>query len=91
MEENKLIKMAIMFIGEGEVARYKVTNKLKNYPTEMRDEAVKALIDGAYVQIFQGKGKTIGRTPAFIKLTEKGLEKLKGYSDKPTHKSVWNI
>lgn len=93
MKENKLVKMVIIFIGNEKKKRHEVTNKIRNYPKPMRDEAIRFLVKGAYVFIEEdlgGKNRR-GRTPAYISLTEKGKEKLDGYSSRPEHESVWNV
>ena len=91
MSENKLVKMVILFLVDGEKPRYKVSNKIKNYPKDMQSEAIETLIKGSFVLIREDRSTSIGRTPAFISLTEKGIEKAKGYSDSPDHKSIWDI
>jgi len=90
--ENKLVHMALFYLESGEKPRYKVTNKLKNYPTEMRDDAVSYLVSEKLIYMREERNSGLrGRTPVFIGLTEKGLERCLEVSRKPRHKSVWNI
>tara|TARA_R110000737_G_scaffold24958_2_gene43618 strand:+ start:165 stop:440 length:276 start_codon:yes stop_codon:yes gene_type:complete len=91
MSENKLVKMVILFLSDGEKPRHKVSAKIKNYSKAMQSEAIKSLINGKYIVIREDRASKTGRTPAFISLTEKGEEKAAGYSDKPEHKSIWNL
>tara|TARA_R110000851_G_C13019314_1_gene560037 strand:- start:47 stop:322 length:276 start_codon:yes stop_codon:yes gene_type:complete len=89
MIENKLVKMVILFLSQGEQPRHKVSAKIKNYPKTDQSDAIKTLMIGKFISIREDRSSSIGRTPAFIKLTEKGIEKAQGYSQKPEHKSIW--
>lgn len=89
--ENKLVKMVLMYLSEGEKPKHKVSGKIKNYPKEMQSEAISFLIKNGLISIREDRTPTIGRTPSYISLTEKGLTKQKGYSEKPEHSSIWNI
>jgi hypothetical protein len=91
MIENKLVKMVILFLSNGEQPRHKVSAKIKNYPKADQADAIKVLVTGKFISIREDRTSVIGRTPAFIKLTEKGIEKSEGYSEKPEHESIWNI
>lgn len=91
MSENKLVKMVMLFLFDGEKPRYKVSAKIKNYPKDLQSTAISELINGRYIKIREDRSASTGRTPSFISLTEKGKEKAMGYSEKPEHKSIWNI
>jgi hypothetical protein len=93
MIENKLVKMVMFFLSSGEQPKWKVSNKIKNYPVEMKAEAIKFLLSGRFITIREDRSEKSGRgrSPSYISLTEKGVEKLSGYSEKPEHESIWNI
>lgn len=90
--ENKLVHMALFYLESGEKPRHKVTAKLKNYPSKMREDAVSYLVKEKLIYLredLQREGR--GRTPVYIGLTEKGIERCSEVSRKPRHNSVWNI
>ena len=89
MLENKLVKMVMLFLIDGEKPRYRVSYKIKNYPKDIQAEAIRILMSEGFVSIREEKTDKRGRSPSFIFLTEKGIEKSKGYSTKPDHRSIW--
>ena len=91
MKENKLVKMVLLFLSNGEQPRHKVSSKIKNYPKEMQADAIEFLIKGGLISIRENRDSNIGRNPSYISLTDKGAEKSSGYSEKPEHKSIWSV
>ena len=89
---NKLVAMILFFLSDGEKPRHKVTNKIKNYSKQMQSEAISFLLEERLVSIREDrKSGFLGRTPCYIKLTEKGVERSKEISGKPRHNSIWNV
>lgn len=89
---NKLVPMILFFLSDGEKPRYKVTNKIKNYSKQLQSDAISFLLEEKLVRIREDRNSDlIGRTPCFISLTEKGVERSKEISEKPRHNSIWNI
>lgn len=91
MKENKLIKMILLFLLDGEKPRHQVTSKIKNYPKETQAKAIGNIMSNGLVRLRVERCSGVGRTPCFISLTEKGLDKAIGYSDGPEHESIWNL
>tara|TARA_R110000851_G_scaffold321242_1_gene486501 strand:+ start:89 stop:364 length:276 start_codon:yes stop_codon:yes gene_type:complete len=91
MKESKLVRLVILYLSAGEKPRHKVTGKIKNYPKEEQAMAIKQLMESGYISLREGLSEGRGRTPAYISLTDKGALKSAGYSDEPTHKSIWAI
>lgn len=92
MLDNKLVKMVLLFLKDGEKKRWEVTNKMRNYPREEKDLAVKYLFDNGLVSIREDVERVgLGRTPAYIRLTQKGQEAAKGLSEAPINKGLWVI
>lgn len=89
--ENKLVKMTLLYLLDGEKPKYKVSNKIKNYPKEMQSDAIQTLINNDLILIREDRTSSVGRTPSYISLTEKGEKKAKGYSEEPMHKSIWRV
>lgn len=84
--------MVLFFLQDGDKPRWKVTNKIRNYPKELREDAISYLIKEKLVSLKEQRNcHGSGRTPVFISLTEKGVERVLEISDKPRHASVWNI
>jgi hypothetical protein len=90
--ENKLVAMILIFLEDGEKPRHKVTMKIRNYPKDMRDGAIRYIMSEKLVQLRECRENCgRGRTPVFISLTEKGSERVMEISRRPRHKSVWEI
>ncbi|AGH07320.1 hypothetical protein VPGG_00003 [Vibrio phage VBM1] len=90
--ENKLVPMILFFLSHGEKPRYEVTQKIRNYPKDMRQEAIDYIMKEKLVSLREVRSEHgRGRTPVFISLTEKGIERSLEISEKPRHTSVWNI
>lgn len=88
--ENKLIYMILFYLEGGEKKRHEVTDKIKNYPKELRAEAISYVVKEKLVRIFE-KQDGVGRVPAYISLTEKGQERVSELSRTPKRASVWNV
>jgi len=85
---NKLVPMILFYLQSGEKPRHKVTEKIKNYDKELRDEAIEFVVKGKLVKLRE-KASSVGRTPVYISLTEKGFELASELSVTPRHNSVW--
>jgi hypothetical protein len=88
--ENKLIPMILFYLEDGEKMRHQVTNKIKNYPKELRAESIEYVINEKLVRIFEQKG-VFGRHPLFIELTAKGKDIVCQLPRAPEHKTVWSV
>ena len=88
--ENKLIHMILFYLEDGEKKRHEVTNKIKNYPKELRADAISYVVKEKLVRIFEKQAGS-GRVPAYIELTEKGQERVSELSRTPKHTSVWSV
>jgi hypothetical protein len=89
---NKLVPMILFYLSDGEKPRHKVTNKIKNYSKKMQSDAISYLLKEKLVCIREDRNPSkLGRTPCYIKLSEKGLEVSLEISQKPRHNSIWNI
>lgn len=87
---EKLKKIILLFLLDEAKPRNKVTNKLKNYPKENRDEAIKYVMENKLVSLFEIKSP-IGRNPVMIKLTTKGLKEASSLNSSPVDKTVWSL
>lgn len=91
MHVDKLIKMVIFYLSDGEKPRHKVTAKIRNYPKSDQSEAIKKLMSLGYVSIREDRTSGAGRTPSYISLTDKGRNKYLGYSEEPSRRSIWEV
>jgi uncharacterized protein YtpQ (UPF0354 family) len=57
---------------------------------ELRVDAILYVVKEKLVRVYE-KQSTIGRSPAYIVLTEKGQERVSEISRTPRHTSVWNV
>lgn len=90
--ENKLVSMILLFLESGEKPRHEVTMKIRNYPKPMRESAIKYIMSEKLVSLREDRTRNgRGRTPVYISLTEKGLERAMEISRKPRHVSVWDV
>lgn len=90
INENRVIPMIINFLADGEKARNLVTNKIKNYPSAMRMEAIKYVISEGLV-VLEERASEVGRNPVYIKLTEKGQQLARDISGKSLDKTIWGL
>lgn len=89
---NKLVPMILFYLESGEKPRHKVTNKIRNYPKDMRESAISYVLSNGLVSLREELSPSKrGRTPSFIFLTEKGKKECKGLSRTPRHDSVWGV
>jgi hypothetical protein len=88
--ETKLIHIILFYLEDGEKMRHQVTNKIKNYPKQLRSESIAYVVNEKLVRIFEQKG-VFGRNPLFIELTEKGKDMVGTLPRTPTHNSVWSV
>lgn len=89
-QTEKLKKIILLFLLEDAKPRHKVTGKIRNYPKENRDAAIKYVMENNLISLFEMKsGK--GRNPVMIKLTDKGLNEALLLNSEPIDKTVWSI
>tara|TARA_R110002049_G_scaffold159051_1_gene323952 strand:+ start:39 stop:317 length:279 start_codon:yes stop_codon:yes gene_type:complete len=88
---NRLEKIVLNFLLDGAILRHRVGAKIKNYPKEMRVDAINNLIENSYIKMFYGDNEGKGRIPVFIQITSKGKDFLSQLSEEPTENTVWAI
>jgi len=87
---NKLKKIVLLFLLYEAKPRHLVTAKLKNYPKENRDAAIRYILENKLISLFEIKSNK-GRNPVMIKLTDKGLLEASSLNSEPVDKIVWSI
>jgi len=87
---DKLKKIILLFLLDEAKPRHLVTSKLRNYPKENRDAAIKYVMENKLVSLFEMKSPK-GRNPVMIKLTAKGLDEASILNSSPIDKTVWSI
>lgn len=91
MLNHKLSLIVIDFIGKKEIKRHLVTARIKNYPKIDRESAIEELVTGEYVTLRRGESKIRGRSPVFIRLTERGVSEFEKNKGSINDMSIWNI
>ena len=85
---NRLEKIVLNYLLGGAMLRHRVGSKIKNYPKEMRVNAINNLLENSYIKMLYGENKGKARIPVFIEITSKGRDFLSQLSEEPTENTV---
>lgn len=88
---SRLVNIILKTLVDEPKSRTTVTCKIKNYPKQDRDQAIREVMTDGLVTLFQLDNSPKGRKPVMIKLTTKGLIEASKASSTPSDNTIWSI
>ncbi len=91
MANMKIVKNILNLVKNGEIERYKVSNKIKNYPKAEQRDAINYVLKNAYVSLRQSVPSGKGRAAVFISITGAGNDALKIMVAEDDSDTLWKV
>lgn len=88
---DHLVRIILGSLRDGSLCRWQVTNKIKNYEREAREEAIASVVENGYVSFSDAPPKTgRGRNALVISITPRGIGRLESLGGQFKDVSVWS-
>lgn len=86
-----LVRIILDSLRDGSLCRWQVTNKIKNYEREAREEAIATIVENGYVSFSDAPMKPgRGRNAVVISITPRGISRLESLDGQFKDVSVWS-
>jgi DNA-binding MarR family transcriptional regulator len=87
---EKIMRVILSELEAGKRMRSELTVRLKNYPKQDRDTAIKQCIREGLIEMSVGSHNGVGRTPVYVEMTDDGKKRLEILNDKIYDHSIWS-
>ena len=88
---EKIMRVILAELERGKRMRSELTVRLKNYPKDDRDTAIKHCLSDGLIEMSVGSHDGVGRTPVYVEITAEGAHRLAELNEKIYDQSIWSL
>lgn len=88
--KEHLVRIILNGLKKSDLPRSRLTNLIKNYEKDFRQQAIEEVIRNCYVEFYSGESGR-GRKPLMVRITSNGLSRLDSMPPLSSDRSVWSV